>query len=238
MALNGINNVANRPDLLDRAILIELCRIDESNRRELSELMADFEKDLPCILGGVFDVLSKAMSLYPTVKLDILPRMADFARWGYAIGEALGGLGNEFLEQYNDNHTKRNIEVLNSNITATLIIAFMSDKAEWRNRFSDLYNHLLEIAPQCGISQKTLGFPGAPNVLSRRLNEIRSNLKEAGIVFETKDEGDGNYIRITNEKISPVSSTNHYLIDAKEIIGTDKSPIAELDTSEDEAIVF
>ena len=125
LALNGINNVANRPDLLDRAILIELCRIKESNRRELTDLMADFEKDLPCILGGIFDTLSKAMRIYPTVKLDKLPRMADFARWGYAVGEALGGLGSEFLEQYHANQGKRNIEILNADIVATLAVAFM-----------------------------------------------------------------------------------------------------------------
>ncbi len=238
LALNGINNVANRPDLLDRAILIELCRIDENNRRELSELMADFEKDLPYILGGIFDMLSKAMKIYPTVKLDTLPRMADFARWGYAVGEALGGLGNEFLEQYNANQGKRNIEVLNSNITATLIVAFMKDKPEWSGRVSELYNLLLELAPQHGISSKTAGFPGAPNVLTRRLKDIHSNLKEAGIDFETKNEETGSYIYITNEKISPVSSANNYLVDVKKIIETDKSPIAELDTSEDETIVF
>ena len=139
LALNGINNVANRPDLLDRAILIELCRIKESNRRELTDLMADFEKDLPCILGGIFDTLSKAMRIYPTVKLDKLPRMADFARWGYAVGEALGGLGSEFLEQYHANQGKRNIEILNADIVATLAVAFMKDKPEWSGLISELY---------------------------------------------------------------------------------------------------
>ena len=131
LALNGINNVANRSDLLDRAILLELCRIDESNRREMSELMANYEKDLPYILGGVFDLLSKAKHIYPTVKLDKLPRMADFARWGYAVGEALGSFGDEFLEEYNANQSQRNIEILNVDIVATLVVAFMKDKPEW-----------------------------------------------------------------------------------------------------------
>ena len=36
IALNGINNVARRSDLLDRAILIELSRIDENKERKFS----------------------------------------------------------------------------------------------------------------------------------------------------------------------------------------------------------
>lgn len=32
--------------------------------------------------------------------------MADFARWGFAVGEAPGNRGNEFLEQYNANQGK------------------------------------------------------------------------------------------------------------------------------------
>lgn len=213
LALNGINNVANRPDLLDRAILIELCRIKESDRRELLKLIADFEKDLPFILGGIFDILSKAMSIYPTVKLDKLPRMADFARWGYAVGEALGGLGNEFLDEYNTNQRNRNIEILNTDTVATLVIAFMKDKAEWSGLISELYNQLAEMAAQYGINNKGKAFPSVPNVLSRRLSGLRSNLQEAGISFKTVSKMQGREITLTNEKIPQLPSYNHYKVD-------------------------
>ena len=81
ISLNGINNVVNRADLLDRSILLELRRISEDKRREIREIQSNFLVDLPSILGGIFDTLSRAMAIYPTVKLDKLPRMADFARW-------------------------------------------------------------------------------------------------------------------------------------------------------------
>lgn len=212
LALNGINNVANRPDLLDRAILIELCRIKESDRQELSKLIADFEKDVPYILGGIFDTLSKAMSIYPKVNLDKLPRMADFARWGYAVGEALGNLGNKFLEEYNTNQGKRNIEILNTDTVATLVVAFMKDKTEWSGLISELYNQLAEMAAQYGINNKGKAFPSVPNVLSRRLNGLRSNLQEAGISFKTVSKMQGREITLTNEKIPQLPSYNHYLV--------------------------
>lgn len=209
LAINGINNVATRPDLLDRAILIELSRIDESKRQELSKLTADFEKDLPYILGGILDTLSKAMRIYPTVRIDKLPRMADFARWGFAVGEALGNRGNEFLEQYNANQGKRNIEILNSDIVATLVVAFMKGRSEWSGLISELYNQLSTISPQYGINNKGKEFPPAANALSRRLNGLKSNLQEAGIYFKTVSKTNGTEISLINKKTPQLPPYRH-----------------------------
>lgn len=209
ITLNGINNVANRPDLLDRSILMELKRIPEEERRELKELQRDFKESLPGILGGILDTLSKAMAIYPTVKLDKLPRMADFARWGYAIGEALGGKGQEFLSEYTANIESQNVEVLNSDVVATLMVAFMQDRAEWYGRVSDLFIELSAIAPAYGISPLSRDFPSQPNVLSKRLNSIRSNLEVAGISFESRPKTTGTFISVVNNNISPLPPYLH-----------------------------
>lgn len=83
---------------------------------------------MPLILGNIFDILSKAIKIYPNVKLNKLPRMADFSHWGYAIAQALGDLGETFLDEYKCNYNKQNIEAINSDIVATLLIAFMKEK--------------------------------------------------------------------------------------------------------------
>jgi hypothetical protein len=70
--INGIHNTATRADLLDRSILIELLRITDTERKELSEILARFEADKPDILGGIFDTLVTAMSIFPLVKLQNL----------------------------------------------------------------------------------------------------------------------------------------------------------------------
>lgn len=209
ISLNGINNVVNRADLLDRSILLELRRISEDKRREIREVQSNFLVDLPSILGGIFDTLSRAMAIYPTVKLDKLPRMADFARWGYAIGEALGGKGQEFLSEYTANIESQNVEVLNSDVVATLMVAFMQDRAEWHGRVSDLFIELSAIAPAYGISPLSRDFPSQPNVLSRRLNSIRSNLEIAGISFESRPKTTGTFISVVNNNISPLPPYLH-----------------------------
>ncbi len=54
LTINGINNVANRSDLLDRSILLELERVPETERKELAEVYQQFEEDRATILGGAF----------------------------------------------------------------------------------------------------------------------------------------------------------------------------------------
>ncbi len=204
-AINGINNVATRSDLLDRAILIELSRIDDKDRRELSEVQNSFKVDLPYILGAIFDVLSKAISTYPTIKLEKLSRLADFTRWGYAIGEALGGKGQIFLEEYNRNIDTQNIEAINNDVVATLIIAFMKNKKEWKGRISELYNSLLNLTTTCGVSAHSKQIPKGANHLSRKLKALKSNLLIIGISFDIlTNYSDATYIFIKNKNISPL----------------------------------
>ena len=62
--------------------------------------VARLAESLPVILGGIFDVLAKALEIIPTVTLPKVPRMAGFAKWGYAIAEALNTAGEEFLINY------------------------------------------------------------------------------------------------------------------------------------------
>jgi hypothetical protein len=170
--------------LLDRSILIELLRITDTERKELSEIIANFEADKPDILGGIFDTLVKAIAVFPTVKLQNLPRMADFARWGYAIGEALGeGSGRVFLDEYQQNYERQNDEVINNNPVATLVLEFMKDKNDWHGTHKTLYEKFVELADTCGVNSKDKKFPKDPAALGKQLRGIMSNLRHEGILY-------------------------------------------------------
>ena len=54
----------------------------------------------PRILGGLLDVVTGAFRELPSVQIADLPRMADFARFGEAVGRALGSPANTFLSAY------------------------------------------------------------------------------------------------------------------------------------------
>ena len=184
IVLNGINVVATRPDLLDRCILLELERIPPNERKEEKVLREEFDKDKPIILGAIFETLSKAMSIYDQVELNNLGRMADFTRWGYAIAEVLGIGGDKFLEAYLNNQNNANIEALESHPVGFAMYKFMEDKTVWSGSPTKLLSELEIVAGFEKIDTTNSNWAKTPNVLSRRLNEIKSNLLDVGIEFE------------------------------------------------------
>ena len=185
IGLNGINVVATKPDLLDRCILLELKRISDNECRREKELLAEFEQVKPQILGGFFDILSKAMGMYPTLQLKALPRMADFAHWGGAIAQALGYSVDDFIDAYKANIQSQNIEVLSSNPIAAVLLGFMENRDSYEGTPAELLDELGQEAEQMKIKTTVKSWPGAPQVLTRRLNELKSNLRQGGIEVDT-----------------------------------------------------
>lgn len=181
IGINGINLVSTRPDLLERSLLLGLERIDPRDRKQEKEMAESFSKDLPLILGGVFDALVKALHIKQTVILTNTPRMADFAVWGCAIAEALGFSQKEFLAAYRHNIDQQTEVSLNENIVAAAVVSFMADKETWKGTASELLQLLRQFVASDGFDVFEKYWPRASNVLMRRLNELSVNLKAVGI---------------------------------------------------------
>jgi len=101
--LNGIEDVISRPDLADRAIFLMLPPIEEAKRRSEAELWREFEMPRPGILGALLDAVTHGLQRLPGVRLENLPRMADFAMWATACETALWPSGT-FARAYEANH--------------------------------------------------------------------------------------------------------------------------------------
>lgn len=138
-------------------------------------------------------------------KLVELPRMADFFTWGFAIAEAVGGHGNEFIKAYNENIKFQNWQVVDSNPVAGCLIRFMAERDEWEGSPGDLLKELEAIAKTSGIQTKSKIWPKEPNILTRCLNELKVNLSGLGFEVETSIHTDeGNLLRVG--KIPSVAS--------------------------------
>ncbi|MBR6510452.1 MAG: hypothetical protein IKT38_07590 [Clostridia bacterium] len=186
VALNGINLEISQSDLLDRSILMHLNRIDESKRRTDEELDADFQNVLPHVLGDVFFILSKALSIYPTVNLAEYPRMADFSRYGYAIAEAIEeGLGSTFIKTYKDNIKLATESAVQENPVLNSLREFVEYKKHWRGTMTELLNELQKIVRKLYISKSLpSSFPNNANGLSRILNTHKHELKNLDVNVE------------------------------------------------------
>lgn len=180
--INAINRLAiDYPDFQDRMVLLQLARISPNNRVEGATLAKKIDELKPQVFGAILDALSRAMQIKPTVKLPGLPRMADFAVWGCAIAEALGYSQARFKQVYSNNIEDVNEAVIYEHVLAHAIYEFMCDKHSWSGRSSDLLGELQKTAITEGIDMKDPSFPRSPNVLTRKIPEIQSNLKEKGI---------------------------------------------------------
>ena len=207
VGLNGINNAATKPDLLDRAVFLNLEPIPKDRRIEERILFERFNEAKPEILGGMFDVLSKALRIYPTIKLKEKPRMADFAVWGCAIAEALGRTKEEFLEAYYANIGRINREALAESMIGNLILTFMEDLPEWEGTPTQLHNELEMLAPAHGIDIRSRTWVKTPRSLGKRLRLIIPNLREEGITVEMRRTSAGQVYRITNTFSSETKTT-------------------------------
>jgi hypothetical protein len=185
LLLNGIDSVATRPDLLDRAILLKLPAITDEKRREEAELLKEYEAEQGQILGGLLDLVSEAMKLLPSVHPENLPRMADFARLGAAVGIAMGWTkeGETFLDAYYRN-IKAVVEVAaESSIVATAVQSFMERRQgkDWDGLPRELLEELGKVVGE--QATRARGWPTKPNRLTAELTRVAPVLRKLGIYY-------------------------------------------------------
>jgi hypothetical protein len=84
--LNGIDQLAERADLADRSLILNLPRMANADRKDEAQLYRGFEQSFPKILGALFTAVSAALARIEQTTLDRKPRMADFALWANSGG--------------------------------------------------------------------------------------------------------------------------------------------------------
>src|ERR1051326_3804804 len=183
--LNGINISLTEPDALDRSILTEVAKISNEERKEWTEVMAEFDQLKPKLFAFILDRLSKALQIKPNLQLKNLPRMADFAIWGEAIARVMGYGEMEFVNAYYENIGRQNIKAIEANPLSQAIVKFCEEQqienreqSAWEGSNPELLEQLQIVAGRNGIDTSQKKWPKATNSLTKRLNPIRSNLLE------------------------------------------------------------
>jgi len=198
IGLNGINLVVDKPDLLDRSILLGLDRIPDDRRMEEADLWQRFDQAKPLLLGAMFDALAKALRIVPDVKVPLLPRMADFTRWGVAVAQALGFTAEEFLSAYRLAIAAQHQEAISASLVAQAVLLLM-DQERWEGTPSELLAALNGAAEHLHIDIRSKGWPKDPNWVWRRLREVQTNLETVGLRIERSEKADR---RITIRKVA------------------------------------
>jgi primase-polymerase (primpol)-like protein len=188
--LNGIEEVATRGDLLDRALILTLPAVPERERKTERRFFARFNRAAPRILGALLGAVSAGLRSLPDVRLPALPRMADFAEWAAACEPALGLKEGAFLRAYNRNRKVANETVLDTSVVVAPLRAFLKGRGgSWKGPPSRLLELLTaQVGEQAARSKE---WPKKPNALAGVLKRLAPALRKAGAQVEFGRERKG-----------------------------------------------
>lgn len=178
--INGIEEVATRPDLLERSITLTLPPIPDDRRVDEDSLWKQFHETRPRILGALLDAVVMALRNLPTVKLDVMPRMADFCRWVVAAEPALPWTPGNFMAAYNANRAAGNDLALEASPVAAVIVKLMEGKPEWTGTATQLLKELDSLIDEAG--KRRPDWPKTARGLSGAIKRITPALRRGGIV--------------------------------------------------------
>jgi hypothetical protein len=186
--LNGIDPMVERPDLADRTIYLVLEEIPDDKRRLKSEVLAEVSAKRPALLGALLDAVVVGIRELPKVRLEKLPRMADFAAWAVACETAFTTPG-KFLAAYEYNIATATEDVVGASPVAAALCAMMRRMpdhvdAPGMSKFEGTFKELLQALNS--VTQEierpvSKGWPVTPRALSSRLRRCAPPLRKLGI---------------------------------------------------------
>jgi hypothetical protein len=233
VVLNGIGGIVTRPDLMDRAIVIDLPSIPDERRRPEDEFYRAFELARPRLLGSLLDAASAALDGHARVVIRRLPRMADATRWVTAAEVALCWPDGSFLAAYRANRTNSRALTLDASPLAAPLRRLLSDRdltgtatellkaleelvgaevtkrRDWPKTAQQLGTELRRLAPDLRrVEQIDVTFParhGSGRVIS--LVRSRDPMSQPSPAQASGDNGD-NDLRIRTANLGTPSVTD------------------------------
>lgn len=206
--MTAISDIATRPDLLDRCIILYLPRITDAKRQSEQTFWKSFERAHGRILGSLLTAVSAGLTRAPHVQLTELPRMADFAVWAVACEEALGFEAGSFMARYNEVRKDANELALDTSPLPPVLRTFVEGQGgEWQGSASELLDALTAHL-QAADDERTLRgreWPKRADKLSSALRRYAPNLRATGLELEFGRTGKKRSITLRIEAQSSVT---------------------------------
>ncbi len=199
--LNGITQIAEQPDLIDRSIFINMPMIDPAIRKSESEILSYVDNIRPQIFGLICDSLVSILGAEEKQN-ENLPRMADFARFVSKAEEHLEWQEGEFVNALNENRLEALIELNEYDPLLNAITAYATKKKRYGFVFQGTPTMLLkDLTSLTAAKPGKSGLPDNPATLSKKLNGLKPVLREMGIQITDKKSGNKREKRIDWIKI-------------------------------------
>ena len=192
--MNGINQLVTRPDLADRAVCIELEKVKYIDEATLKQAWA---QDYPKLTGALYDLMAGVLRDLPSVIIDKLPRMGDFAKLGAAMCMARKD-AREFVSAFNRNRDSVVARGVESSPVALALVSRIRARGVFEGTAGELMGILEEFQPLYFDKQ---AWPKSPRGLGEVLRRLAPSLSVYGIDVQ-QERGSGNRVKFIIQKIS------------------------------------
>jgi len=196
--LTGIEALATRGDLADRAIVVNLPAIPDEKRVREEELLSTFAKARPHIFGALLDAVAAALLKSPSVSLSSVPRMADFAYWVVAAEGSLGWEPGSFLAAYRANRAEATQNVIDSSLVATALVGMMDGDEDIEAAPTSWLENLTETVGE--KVARSPAWPKSTKALAGEMKRLAPSLREEGIEIEWRRSNKTRTIHIFRTK--------------------------------------
>lgn len=187
IVMNGVQTIPEESDLAERFLVLNLKKLKGAELRTEREFWDDFEAARPEILGAIFDVLSKAMKLFPKASTAVGGhRMADAFTEMLVIAEALGIPEEEFRTLISDNVSRMN-EIRGDTPLVEAIKEYVNRpyaKTKESGYVSEIYT-----AVKANYSGNKSQLPNSASAFSKKVKLERDTLEKAGITVNFDSSG-------------------------------------------------
>ena len=208
--LNGIDEFVRRDDLADRCVFLHLPPISAAGRRTEVDFWSSFRAEYPSILGGLLNAAVGGLRELPSVRLTELPRMADFACFGEAVGRGLGWAEGTFVSAYSDNRRETGMTTLEESLVATALLdcARLGGLLNWTLSATEMLGQLGDDIPV--KVRASARWPKSPMAFTNELRRIAPQLRTRGISVKFTRTRDNRLITINADRSVDYSAVPHH----------------------------
>jgi len=207
--VNGIDEFVCRDDLADRCVFLRPPPLIAGSHRAEVEFWRSFRADYPAIFGGLLNAVVGGLRELPSVRPAELPRMADFACFGEAVGRGLGWPADTFLSAFSDNRRETTLTALEESVLASVLLecAAWGGLLSWTASATEMLQRLSRhVDPKVRASAR---WPKSPRTFSNELRRIAPLLRTRGISVEFTRTRDSRLITINADPSFDYSTLPH-----------------------------
>ena len=207
--LTGIDFAGLRGDLAERLVLIQLNRIDDRHRKDERELDARWREARPRIFGALLGIVARAYQVFPSLRLDEKPRMADFARVLKAVDQVMGTDGyGRYMSQAR--------EIAADTLTASSFVQLLMESVtDFEGTAAELLD---QVAPDESGWRAPRDWPRNPRAVTTVLKRDAPALRKNGWTVDDlgANRDHATIWRVTHPEIAGISTspTSHSSQDA------------------------